>query len=120
MKICPKRVIYSVTSLEPMKWVLVMLISTIPIIIQLINSPKYFKSNFNLLEYHWHAKSRRSKIIFDRYGKLLKQLYPNGPGWDGTYNGQPMPADDYWFYISYLEKGILKEYRSHFSLKDNP
>jgi gliding motility-associated-like protein len=25
--------------------------------------------------------------VFDRYGKLLKQLYPNGPGWDGTYNG---------------------------------
>jgi gliding motility-associated-like protein len=44
------------------------------------------------------------KYVFDRYGKLLKQLYPNGPGWDGTYNGQPMPADDYWFYISYLEK----------------
>jgi gliding motility-associated-like protein len=35
--------------------------------------------------------------VFDRYGKLLKQLYPNGPGWDGTYNGQPMPADDYGF-----------------------
>jgi gliding motility-associated-like protein len=38
--------------------------------------------------------------MFSIYGKLLKQLYPNGPGWDGTYNGQPMPADDYWFYIS--------------------
>jgi gliding motility-associated-like protein len=35
--------------------------------------------------------------VFDRYGKLLKQLYPNGP-WDGTYNGQPMPADDYFIY----------------------
>jgi gliding motility-associated-like protein len=97
--------------------------STIPIIIQLINSPKYFtpKDSFNDT---WNITDMPNQddsklYVFDRYGKLLKQLYPNGPGWDGTYNGQPMPADDYWFYII-LRKGILKEYRSHFSLKDNP
>src|SRR5690606_19423061 len=27
--------------------------------------------------------------IFDRFGKLLKQLSPLGTGWDGTYNGKP-------------------------------
>ncbi len=35
--------------------------------------------------------------IFDRYGKLLKQIDQNGPGWDGTYNGRPLPAGGYWF-----------------------
>ncbi len=51
--------------------------------------------------------------IFDRYGKLLK----NGPGadfsWDGTYNGQPLPASDYWYVIQ------LDEFRlsGHFTLK---
>jgi gliding motility-associated-like protein len=37
--------------------------------------------------------------IFDRYGKLLNQLNPAGPGWDGTFNNQPLPSDDYWFTI---------------------
>jgi gliding motility-associated-like protein len=41
--------------------------------------------------------------IFDRYGKLLNQLNPAGPGWDGTFNNQPLPSDD-WFTIK-LEDG---------------
>jgi gliding motility-associated-like protein len=82
--------------------------STIPIIIQLINSPKYFTPNGDSFNDTWNITDMPNQddpklYVFDRYGKLLKQLYPNGPGWDGTYNGQPMPADD-WFYISYLER----------------
>jgi gliding motility-associated-like protein len=56
--------------------------------------------------------------IYDRYGKLVKQLTPNGKGWDGTFNGNPLPADDYWFSIKYTEDGIPKEFKSHFSIKD--
>ncbi|MDD3003934.1 T9SS type B sorting domain-containing protein [Flavobacterium sp.] len=41
----------------------------------------------------------------------------SGLGWDGTYNGQLLPAADYWFTINYQESGINKEFRSHFSLK---
>jgi gliding motility-associated-like protein len=59
--------------------------------------------------------------IFDRYGKLLKQLSPNGPGWDGTYNGELMPSNDYWFTIDYRElgesEGAQKQFKAHFSLK---
>jgi gliding motility-associated-like protein len=55
--------------------------------------------------------------IFDRYGKLLKDISPNGSGWDGTYIGQPMPADDYWFTVEYSEQNSIKKYKSHFSLK---
>ena len=58
--------------------------------------------------------------IFDRYGKLLKQLDPDGPGWDGTYNGHMMPAGDYWFKIQYTEGSTTptqKEFKAHFSIK---
>jgi hypothetical protein len=54
--------------------------------------------------------------IFDRYGKLLKELTPNSGGWNGLYIGQPMPSD-YWFVVEYRRK-YLKKYKSHFSLKD--
>ena len=55
-----------------------------------------------------------SKIyIFDRFGKLLKELDPLGPGWDGTFIGKPMPSTDYWFRVV-LEDG--REFKSHFSL----
>jgi gliding motility-associated-like protein len=55
--------------------------------------------------------------IFDRYGKLLKQISPSGQGWDGTYRGQPLPASDYWFTIEYEELSTTKVFRKHFTLK---
>jgi gliding motility-associated-like protein len=57
--------------------------------------------------------------IFDRYGKLLKQISPLGEGWNGTYNGAPMPTSDYWFVVEYSEPSTLqqKEFKSHFTLK---
>ena len=51
--------------------------------------------------------------IFDRYGKLLKELDPVGEGWDGTFIGRPMPQSDYWFRV-FLEDG--REFKGHFSL----
>ena len=35
--------------------------------------------------------------IYDRYGKLLQNIDPLGPGWGGLYNDTQMPQDDYWF-----------------------
>jgi len=52
--------------------------------------------------------------IFNRYGKLLKELSPLNGGWDGTYNGQFMPNDDYWFSVKLQDGRIFK---SHFTLK---
>ncbi|MFM2265556.1 MAG: hypothetical protein RLZ77_976, partial [Bacteroidota bacterium] len=56
-------------------------------------------------------------FIFDRYGKLLKQISPQGKGWDGTYNNNQMPSTDYWFTLEYNENGNQKKFGSHFSLK---
>lgn len=59
-------------------------------------------------------------FIFDRYGKLLKQLDGTSGGWDGTFNGRPMPATDYWFRLNYTnDQGQRVEARylkTHFSL----
>jgi len=58
-------------------------------------------------------------LIYDRYGKLIKQLDPRGRGWDGTYNGEIMPADDYWFVVDLRDQntGVVSEFTGHFTLK---
>ena len=87
-----------------------------------INYPPFFTPNQDGYNDTWNIiggdQLVNSKIyIFDRYGKLLKQISPNGEGWDGTYNGRPLPSTDYWFTITYEENGTPKEFKAHFSLK---
>ena len=89
--------------------------------ISVIGFPKFFTPNGDAHNPTWHVygintpNQVRSKIhIFDRFGKLITQLDPQGPGWDGTYNGRNMPSNDYWFYVI-LQDG--REFRSHFTLK---
>ncbi len=57
--------------------------------------------------------------IFNRYGKLLKQLDPTGEGWNGTYNNYVLPSSDYWFSLSYKDPNTNepKSFKSHFTLK---
>ena len=52
--------------------------------------------------------------IFDRFGKLLKQILASGEGWNGYFNNQMMPSSDYWFVLE-LTNG--KTIKGHFSLK---
>ncbi|MFC4741022.1 T9SS type B sorting domain-containing protein [Flavobacterium ponti] len=90
--------------------------------IQTVTYPAYFTPNGDGFNEYWNIngllQSYQGKIfIFDRYGKFLKEIKPNGNGWDGTYNGQPLPSTDYWFKIEYTENGNRKEFRSHFTLK---
>jgi gliding motility-associated-like protein len=56
-------------------------------------------------------------FIFDRYGKLLKQISPLEKGWNGNFNGNPMPSSDYWFLVEYTENNTPKEIKGHFTLK---
>ncbi|MFD2727538.1 T9SS type B sorting domain-containing protein [Hyunsoonleella rubra] len=55
--------------------------------------------------------------IYNRHGKLLKMLAHNSPGWDGTFNGSNMPADDYWFSADIVQNGESFNIRGHFALK---
>lgn len=52
--------------------------------------------------------------IFDRYGKLVKQISPLSQGWDVTFNGNQMPSSDYWCSVQLDDGRIIK---GHFSLK---
>lgn len=52
--------------------------------------------------------------LFDRYGKLLKQMNSINNLWDGTLNGKQLPTNDYW-YLATLTDGTI--YRGHFTLK---
>lgn len=38
----------------------------------------------------------------------------NSDGWNGLFNGQQLPADDYWFTLEFVDGKIVK---GHFSLK---
>jgi gliding motility-associated-like protein len=94
-----------------------------PINAVIINYPKFFTPNGDGFNETWNIIHLQSKnpnapiFIFDRYGKLIKEIYPSSEGWNGMYNGQPLPATDYWFTVDYSEKGIAKIFKSHFSLK---
>jgi gliding motility-associated-like protein len=87
-----------------------------------VTYPNFFTPNGDGFNDTWgitglDASYAAQITIYDRYGKLLKQIAPNGIGWNGMYNGQLLPATDYWFKIEYTEGGIRKEFKSHFSLK---
>ena len=90
-------------------------------IINVIGIPKFFTPNADGFNDTWNVlgltttKNYNTTIyIFDRYGKLLKELSPISKGWDGTFNGQPLPSDDYWYTI-YFEDGRTE--KGHFTLK---
>ena len=81
--------------------------------------PNFFTPNNDGYNDYWqlYNASKESKNvinIFDRYGKLIKQLSPLSKGWDGTYKGQQLPTNDYWFKLL-RENG--KSYTGHFTLK---
>jgi gliding motility-associated-like protein len=87
-----------------------------------VNYPKFFTPNDDTYNDTWNIsglqEQKDAKIfIFDRYGKLIKQISPSGQGWDGTYNGAPLPSDDYWFLVEFTENFQSKEFKAHFSLK---
>ena len=90
----------------------------------IVDYPRYFTPNNDGYHDTWNIPAFSGQLgsrilIFDRYGKLLKQISPAGDGWDGTFNGRPMPTNDYWFLVNYndLTTGEPKQLRANFSLK---
>lgn len=80
--------------------------------------PKFFTPNNDGYNDTWTIDFRYLKPntriqIFNRYGKLIKELATN-TSWDGTYIGQNQPSSDYWFVVTRLNGA---EFKSHFSLK---
>ena len=89
-----------------------------------IGYPKFFTPNGDGFHDTWNiagmtVRSNAKIYIFDRYGKLLKQISPTGEGWDGIYNGAQLPSSDYWFVLDYNDSvtGKINQFRAHFTLK---
>lgn len=90
-------------------------------LVSVIGFPNFFTPNNDDVNDYWQVKgissqfqSNTSVFIFDRYGKLLIELNPLSSGWDGTFKGENMPTNDYWFKVK-LEDG--RTFTSHFTLK---
>jgi gliding motility-associated-like protein len=86
-----------------------------------IDYPPFFTPNGDGFNDTWNIFSLNGQTnvkiyIFDRYGKLLKQISPLGQGWDGRFNGTELPSTDYWFTVDYLENEQPKTFKAHFSL----
>lgn len=85
----------------------------------LLNYPKFFTPNGDGHNDTWNIKFASFEPnmhinIFDRYGKFIIRLFGDGPGWDGTYNGKPLPSTDYWFVVT-REDGTT--HKGHFAMK---
>ncbi|WP_157614161.1 T9SS type B sorting domain-containing protein [Pseudotamlana agarivorans] len=90
--------------------------------IRIISYPKYFTPNNDGINDTWNitAMSNQSGSyieIYDRYGKFLEKILPSSTGWNGTYRGENLPTNDYWFILNYEESGVPKQFKSHFTLK---
>ncbi len=88
-------------------------------IVHLLNYPHFFTPNGDGYNDTWHINLAKSEpnikvFIFDRYGKLVKQLLSKDFGWDGTLNGKRLPSTDYWFMV---QRQDGQEFRGHFTLK---
>ena len=85
-----------------------------------LGAPKYFtpngdgiNDNWNIWDLNTPSNSNAIIEIFNRFGKLLKQISPKEVGWDGMFNNLPLPADDYWYTLQLSDGRFTK---GHFSL----
>ncbi|MEW2921469.1 T9SS type B sorting domain-containing protein [Muricauda sp. ANG21] len=84
--------------------------------------PKFFTPNGDNINDFWQFIQPpngefvvlQSIRIFNRYGHFLKEISQNSQGWDGNFQGRPLPAGDYWFYA--VDESN-REIKGHFSLK---
>lgn len=85
-----------------------------------LDYPRFFTPNGDGYNDTWKIKNldvdypNSELFIFDRYGKLLKQISAKGEGWNGTLNNSSLPSDDYWFMLT-LDNG--RTIKGHFALK---
>ena len=88
--------------------------------VSVIGFPKFFTPNADDVNRFWQIKGVSEQfqpnseiLIFDRSGRLLTKLNPLSVGWDGTFNGNPLPSSDYWFSVT-LQDG--RRFNGHFAL----
>lgn len=84
----------------------------------LLYYPKFFTPNGDGYNETWRIQysfmePNLKVYIYDRYGKLIIGFPSQSSGWDGTFNGNPLPSTDYWFVVQRQDGRVHK---GHFSL----
>ncbi|MGN7513433.1 MAG: T9SS type B sorting domain-containing protein [Allomuricauda sp.] len=54
--------------------------------------------------------------IYDRYGRVVEEMTRNVQGWDGNYDGKPLPTGDYWYVVQLQGEQDDREFVGHFTL----
>ncbi|SFT02952.1 gliding motility-associated C-terminal domain-containing protein [Zhouia amylolytica] len=83
----------------------------------LLGGPKFFTPNGDGINDYWSlfdiSNIDYTIKVFDRYGRPIDTFDNHSIGWDGTFNGNPLPSADYWFLVNF-EDGTTKN--GHFTL----
>jgi gliding motility-associated-like protein len=92
---------------------------SLPFEVYVLDYPRFFTPNNDGYNDVWKIKNldifpNATVIIYNRYGKLLQEINGINPSWNGTYQENELPSDDYWFYLNFGDGKIIK---GHFSLK---
>ena len=88
----------------------------------IIDTPKFVTPNNDGYFDTWHITGVEQLVgttiyIFDRYGKQMAFLTHDSGGWDGTFNGNNMPASDYWFTAEVVSAAKRFQIKGHFALR---
>ncbi|APZ46136.1 hypothetical protein BW723_07420 [Polaribacter reichenbachii] len=97
---------------------------SVPFEISLISFPDYFTPNSDGNNDYWQIKGIKKSYykegtinIFNRYGKQIASFSINDLGWDGTYNGNLLGSNNYWFKaILVNQQNQIKSRTGNFSL----
>jgi gliding motility-associated-like protein len=97
---------------------------TAQIEISILGFPKFFTPNNDGFNDTFQIKGLSSQFqnvstiyIFDRFGKVVAEIDPNKEGWNGVFNGELLPATDYWYSFTVVDQnGISRTIKGHFSL----
>jgi len=92
--------------------------------VSVIGYPKFFTPNndgqndtWNVLGVNENFFQQATVYIFNRFGKLITEIGLYSEGWNGTFNGNYLPATDYWFSVELVDlKGNIMVKKGHFSL----
>jgi len=92
--------------------------------VSVIGFPNFFTPNndghndtWQILGVNEDFYSSSTIYVFDRFGKIITKIEPSGNGWNGFFNGEQLPATDYWFTAELTDNlGNTRLRKGHFSL----